>query len=140
MAYELPGVEINANTGSTNFLKNRLVRYSAADTVVHTTGPSTGAAGVRPIGVAMSAPQASTSSTGRAVMVRVIGVCQVEASSAAISAGALLRATSGAVASTSRLGGCVKATTALALGVYSVGFALTSAAAGTGKRLISAYI
>lgn len=140
MAYEQWHPDISMRTGSTSFLANRMVRVSASETVVHTTGPSTGATGVRPFGVALNAPTASTSSTGSAVAVRTFGIVQVEASSAAITAGSLLRCTSGAVASTSRLGGTVKMTTALALGVYSVGIALTSAAAGTGRRLISAFI
>ena len=135
MAFENPILDQSYDTGSTNFLQYRVVRLTTSNTVVHTTAVSTGASAAIALGVTQTAPTASTSSTGTAVAVRHIGITKIEASSRAVSVGNRVRATSGAVASTSRLGGTVRPTTAAAR--PGLGIALTSAGAGTGKRLIT---
>ena len=130
MAYEMPILDISQDTASTNFLQYRVVTVSGAG-VVHTTAAS----GVRALGVSQAAPTASTSSTGTSVPIRVYGVSKVEASSLAVARGNYLRATSGAVAAGSRLGGTVRPTTNATQ--FVIGIALTSCAAGTGRRYIS---
>ena len=137
MAYERSILDQTAISASTLLQQYRVVRVSAAGTgapaVVHTTAAST-AGNVRVFGVTQSAPTASTSSTGKTCSVRTVGVTKVEASSAAIAVGTWLRATSGAVGTTTRLGGTVRTTTDFK---SKIGLAMTSAAAGTGRRLIS---
>ena len=136
MAYEHRLLTLSFPTGSTNFIVHRCVRLTTAGAVVHTTAAST-AGNVRFLGVAGDQPTRSTSSTGFAVPVHTEGVVKVEASSAAISAGFWVRLTSGAVGTTSRLGGTVRSTTTHE---NAVGMALDSVAAGTGRRLISMLI
>lgn len=136
MAYGHRVLDLSFPTGSTIAIVHRAVRLTTGGVVVHTTAASTNG-NVRFLGVIDDAPTASTSSTGTAVPVRVTGVVKVEASSAAITAGSWLRLTSGAAASTSRLGGTVRSTTANA---QKVGMALDGVAAGTGRRLISMLI
>ena len=136
MAYGHRVLDLSFPTGTTVSIVHRCVRLTTAGAVVHTTAASTGG-NVRFLGVTEDAPAASTSSTGTAVPVRVEGVVKVEASSAAITAGSWLRLTSGALASTSRLGGTVRSTTANS---NKVGMALDGVAAGTGRRLISMLI
>ena len=133
MAYEIPGVVASFQTGSTTFEQYKLVRISAANTVVHTTGVSTGVAAIKSVGVSQNAPTASTSSTGSAVSVMLSGISKVRASSRAIVAGAVLRATSGAAATS---GGRARSSTSNTL-THAVGIALTSCAASTGPRYIS---
>lgn len=132
MAYELPGVVASFQTGSTTFEQYKIVRISAANTVVHTTGVSTGTGAIISVGVSQSAPTASTSSTGSAVAVMITGITKVRASSRAISAGAFIRATSGAVGTS---GGRARASSNST--PRHVGIALTSCAASTGPRYIS---
>src|SRR5262245_51303068 len=110
---------------------NRVVKVGAvAGTVKHTTGSS----GRLVFGVAMS----GATGAGKPVAVRIFGVCDCEASTRAIAAGAAVRATSGAASTGSRLGGTVRQSTSSV--VNHVGFALSSAAAGSGKRTISLFV
>lgn len=132
MAYEIPGVVIPMESGSTTLTQYKIVRVSAANTVVHTTGVSTGTGAIMSLGVTQAVPGASTSSTGRAVSVMLTGVTKVLASSRAISAGAFIRATSGAAATS---GGRARSSSNSSPRV--VGIALTSAAASTGTRYIT---
>lgn len=136
MAYGHYVLDLSFPTGSTIAIQHRCVRLTTGGAVVHTTAAST-AGNVRFLGVTNDAPTASTSSTGYAVPVCVVGVAKVEASSAAITAGSWLRLTSGAAASTSRLGGTVRSTTTHE---NVVGMALDGVAAGTGRRLVSMLI
>lgn len=135
MAFEIPQLIRSWPTASTSFIQYRVVTLTSAGAVKHTTGLSTGATQTIPYGVSQEAPIASTSSTGRLVAVMVSGITKVEASSRAIKIGDFLRATSGAVASTSRLGGTVRPTTAVAR--PALGIAESACAAGTGRRLVS---
>lgn len=136
MAYEQRVLDLSFPSGSTVFIQHRCVRLTTAGAVVHTTAASTNG-NVRFLGVTCDAPAASTSSTGYAVPVRVEGVAKVEASSAAITAGSWLRLTSGALASTSRLGGTVRSSTTHE---NVIGMALDGVAAGTGRRIVSMLI
>ena len=132
MAWEVPGVLISMKQGSTNLAQYRIVRCSAANTVVHTTGLSTGTAAVVSLGVTQNAPTASTVFKTQAITVMISGVTKVEASTGAIPAGAFVRATSGSAAT---VGGKAKASSNST--PRHVGIALTSAAAGAGVRIIS---
>lgn len=132
MAYEIPGVVMSVQSGSTTLTQYKIVRVSAANTVVHTTGVSTGTGAIVSLGVTQSVPGASTSSTGRSASVMITGVTKVLASSRAISAGAFIRATSGAAATS---GGRARASSNSTPRL--VGIALTSCAASTGTRLIT---
>lgn len=136
MAFEIPGVVMSAVSGSTTLEAFKIVRVSAAvggaPVVVHTTGVSTGTGAILSVGVTQSVPGASTSSTGRQVSVMLTGVTKVRASSRAISAGAFIRATSGAAATS---GGRARASSNSTPRV--VGVALTSCAASTGRRYIT---
>ena len=127
MAFEQPLQDVSFAAASTSLLQYRVVRLTSSNNVKHTTGAS----GVRAIGVT----QGTVKATSAAIGVRVLGITLIEASSLAIKVGDYLRATSGAVASTSRLGGTVRPTTNNTQ--YVLGEALESAAAGTGKRLIA---
>ena len=132
MAYEIPGVVASFQSGSTTLTQYKIVRCSAANTVVHTTGVSTGNSRIMSLGVTQAVPGASTSSTGRAVSVMLTGVTKVLASSRAIAAGDLIRATSGAAGTS---GGRARASSNST--PHVVGIALTSCAASTGTRYIS---
>lgn len=139
------GLNVNLDVtkvmGSTKFLKFRVVTLSSGDTVVHTTGVTTGAAGARALGVAQDAPKSYPSTQGKiAQPIRVIGISKVQGSTKAIKIGSYLTMTSGAVASTSYLGGCCKATTSNAQGVWVFGIALTSQAAAATPGLIAAFV
>lgn len=117
-----------ATTGT--IIANRVGRLTTAGEFKHTTGSS----GRKVTGVALS--------TGTNAAVQLFGIVDIEASTAAIAKGKTLVATSGAVASTSRLGGTVKvasATTTLNRR-WTIGFSLTSAAAGTGRRLVTTFL
>ena len=120
----------HATTGT--IVANRVVKLTSANEVKHTTGTS----GRVPYGVALS--------TGTTAVIRLFGIVDIEASSRAIKRGDQVRATSGAVASTSRLGGTVRTstnamTTAAPIRHNIVGTARTSAAAGTTRRLVSVF-
>lgn len=132
MAYEIPGVVVSMRSGSTTLTAFKLCRVSAANTVVHTTGLSTGVAAIRSLGVLQSVPGASTESTGRACSVMISGVSKVLASSRAIAAGDRIRATSGAAATS---GGRARPSSNNT--PHVVGIALTSCAASTGTRYIT---
>lgn len=121
-------VRTMATTGA--IIVNRVGRLTTAGEFKLTTGTS----GRKVTGVALS--------TGLNAAVCLFGVVQIEASSAAIQRGKTLIATSGAVSTASRLGGTVKmgvATTTLNRH-WTVGFSLSSAAAGTGKRLVDVFL
>ena len=112
-------------------IANRVVRLSTNGELAHTTGTS----GRRVFGVLLS--------TGSTARVRIAGIVDVEVSSAAVTKGRPLRATSGAVASTSRLGGTVRARSTPSTTLnrqWICGVSLTSAAAGTGKRTIKMFL
>lgn len=129
--------DIGFPMGSTKFLRYRTVTLTSASVIVHTTGVTTGAAGVRAFGVAQDQPRSFPSTQGKIVQpVRFGGITKVQASTRGIKVGQYLTMTSGAVASTSFLGGCVKATTSNAQGVWVVGVALTSMAAGASPGYI----
>lgn len=132
MAYEIPGVVISMRSGSTTLAAYKIVRCSAANTIVHTTGVSTGTGAIFSLGVTQSVPGASTQSTGRVASVMVSGVTKVLASSRAIAAGDRIRATSGAAATS---GGRARASSNAT--PRAVGIALTSCAASTGTRYIT---
>lgn len=136
MAYEIPGVVINAVAGSTTLTQYKIVRVSAAannsPVVVHSTGVSTGTGAIISLGVLQSVPGLSTESTGRACSVMITGVTKVLASSRAISAGAFIRFTSGANGTS---GGRARASSNSTPIV--VGIALSSCAASTGTRYIT---
>jgi hypothetical protein len=132
MAYEIPGQVISLQSGSTTLTQYKICRVSAANTVVHTTGLSTGNSRVVSVGVLQSVPGASTASTGRACSVMIAGVTKVLASSRAIAAGDLVRATSGAAGTS---GGRARASSNST--PATVGIALTSCAASTATRYIT---
>lgn len=108
-------------------IQYRVVKLNATGEAKLTTG----AAGVRVDGVMLS------TGTSTAARVRLFGKVTLQASSAAIARGAYLRATSGAVASTTFLGGTVRTTTNSTH--FVLGIALTSAAAGASARYITAW-
>ena len=133
MAYEIPGTVVSLLSGSTTLKAYRIVRVSALNTVVQTTGLSTGASAVFSVGVTQNGVPSPTTRTGLAVSVMVTGVTKVAASSRAIAAGNLIRATSGAAATSGGLALPSSNSTP-----HVVGVALTSCAAGTiGARFVS---
>ena len=128
MAYEIPILDIGLKA-TTTILQYRVVKASSGSGgVVHTTGSS----GKRALGVA----QTSASTSKPICSVRVYGVTKVVCSTKAVAFGQWLRATSGAVSTASALGGTVRASTKFDT-QHILGMALTSAAAGAGKRIIS---
>ena len=128
MAYEIPILDIGLKA-TTTILQYRVVKASSGSGgLVHTTGTS----GKKALGVA----QTSASTTKPICSVRVYGVTKVVCSTKAVPFGSWLRATSGAVSTGSALGGTVRATTSYNT-QHAIGIALTSAAAGAGKRVIS---
>lgn len=132
MAYEMPLQDISLAAAGP-IIQYRLVKFSGVG-VKHTTNLLH-----RSIGVAQQPGTTFSAASGTPqtmVAVRVFGVTKVEASSGAVALGAILSPTSGAISTGSRLGGTVKTSTAPKTS-YVIGFAVTSAAAGTGKRLIS---
>jgi len=143
MAYGLnAGLDFSKTMGSTNIIRYRVVRLTSGNVIIHTTGPST--AGVaattrRAYGVVQDGPRSFPSTQGKYELpVRAIGWSKVQASTKAIKAGALLTHSSGAVGTTTYLGGCVKASTAATQDV--IGFALTSQAATATPGLIAAFL
>lgn len=133
MAYEIPGVVASFLSGSTTLTQYKVVRLSAANTVVHTTGVSTGVNAIKSLGILQAVPAASTVSTGQICTVMLSGVSKMLASSRAIAAGAFIRVTSGAAGTS---GGKGRSSTAN-MTTHIVGIALTSAAASTKSRLVS---
>ncbi len=126
MAYEIPLFDVSA-LATVPIIQYRLVKFSGAG-IKHTTNLAH-----RSLGVAQ---QSGTTSPQTMVSVRTFGVTKVEASSGAVTFGAVLSPTSGAVSTASRLGGTVKVSTAPKTS-YVIGYAMTTAAAGTGRRIIS---
>lgn len=133
MAYELPGVVASFLSGSTSLAQYKVVRLSAANTVVHTTGPASSTSRLFVLGVLQSVPAASTASTGQICTVMLNGISKVKASSRAIAAGANLRHTSGAAGTS---GGTVM-TSSASTKHNIVGIALTSAAALAGASSVA---
>lgn len=134
-------IDLTKTAGSTKQIQYRVVTLTSGNVVIHTTGVSTGAAGMRVFGVLQEQVSNVFPSTGKAPLaVRVFGISKVQGSTKAIKAGAFLTVTSGAVATTNFLGGCVKGTTSNAQGVYQFGIALTSQAASATPGLITAFI
>jgi hypothetical protein len=113
----------------------RCVKNGAvAGTVKHTTGTS----GRAVLGIALN----SATGAGKLVWVQVAGIATVQASTRAIAAGAIVRATSGSVSASTWAGATVRTSTnAMTTGApvrhNTVGIALTSAAAGAGSRTVS---
>lgn len=121
--------QVQSFTSTNAVLVNRVVKMGAvAGNVKNTTGSS----GRVVIGVALN----SATAASKTVKVQMGGTCTVVASTKAIAAGSVLRATSGAVSTGSYLGGTVKTTTGATQN--QCGLALTSIAAGnTGARTIT---
>lgn len=134
MAYEIPGVVVSLLSGSTTLKQYRICRLSAANTVVQTTGVSTGTAAIISVGVSQVGVPSPTTRTGLSVPVMISGVTKIEASTGAMSAGAFVRAASGSAATK---GG--KAIASSNSSPRIIGIALTSAAAATtaSVRLVS---
>ncbi|SRR6266566_757796 len=107
-------------------IANRVVKLMNTGNVKHTTGTS----GRIAVGVAMN----GATGGGKLISVRYSGIVPIEASTKAIAIGDVLRCTSGAASTASRLGGTVRTTT---VNNNIIGMALTSAAAGATKRLVS---
>lgn len=123
-------VETRATTGT--IIANRVVKLTSANEIKHTTGSS----GRVPYGVALT--------TGTTAAIHLFGIVDIVASSRAIKRGDQLRATSGAVGTTTWLGGTVRTstnamTTAAPIRHNIVGTARTSAAAGTTRRVVSVF-
>ena len=126
-----PDYKIDVNfTSTAAIITQRLVKLSSGGGVKPTTGSSGRAA----LGVALNA----TTGSGKVVAVRRFGLATVEASSRAIKKGDWVRATSGAASTASRLGGTVRTSTSAVPNV--VGQAMTSCAAGAGKRTVTIFV
>ena len=120
--------EVLTMNSTSAIIVNRVVKMGAvAGNVKHTTGSS----GRAVLGVALN----GATGGGKKVLVQVSGVVTVQASSKAIAAGAVVRATSGAASTGTQLGGTVRTSTGTAQN--GVGIALTSCAAAGTKRTIS---
>jgi hypothetical protein len=117
-------------TSTGALIPNRVVRLAATGNIKHTTGSS----GRATLGVTL----AGCTGAGKKVPVRMLGIADCEASSRAVAIGDWLRATSGAASTGSRLGGTLRKSTSAVPNI--AGLALTSAAAGTGKRLVSVFV
>lgn len=129
MAFEIPVLDLSCQAIKACIQYRVVIGLTGASPGVQ---PSTGTAiTVRPVGVAQNAATTSQPS----VSVRVYGVTKVEASSRAIAVGNYCRCTSGAASTATRLGGTVNNSTVATQNL--IGIALTSAAAGTGRRYIS---
>lgn len=133
------GLDFPAVMGSTSIIRFRVVRFTSGGVIIHTTGPST--AGVaattrRAYGVVQDGPRSFPSTQGKYELpVRYLGWTRVQASTKAIKRGALLTHSSGAIGTTTYLGGCVKASTANTQDV--LGWAYTSQAATATPGLIA---
>lgn len=110
-------------------ITNRVVKLLNTGNIKHTTGTSGRAA----LGVSV----AGCTGAGKVVGVQMFGVVDVEASTRAIAKGDWVRASSGAASTASRLGGTVRTTT---VNNQTLGQALSSAAAGAGKRLVTIFL
>ncbi len=140
MAYGMnAGLDITAVMGSTNVIRFRVVRLSSAGNFVHTTGPSTATAlnsSRHPFGVVQDGPRTFPSTQGKFELpLRYMGWTKVQASTKAIKFGQLLTVSSGAIGTTTYLGGCVKPTTAITQA--AIGFAVSTQAATATPGLIS---
>ncbi len=138
MAYErskraqaAPDFAIDVTFPSTGaVIPQRVVKLANTGNVKHTTGSS----GRAVLGVALTGATGS----GKLVTVRRFGLATVEASTRAVAKGDWVRATSGAASTGSRLGGTVRTSTSAI--VNHVGQAMSSAAAGAGKRTITVFV
>ncbi len=140
MAYGMnAGLDITAVMGSTNVIRFRVVRLSSDGNFVHTTGPSTATAlnsSRHPFGVVQDGPRTFPSTQGKFELpLRYMGWTKVQASTKAIKFGQLLTVSSGAIGTTTYLGGCVKPTTAITQA--AIGFAVSTQAATATPGLIS---
>src|SRR5260370_4418831 len=95
------GLNVNLDVtkvmGSTKFLRFRVVTLTSGDVVNHSTGVTTGAAGVRAMGVAQDQPRSFPSTQGKfAQPVRGIGISKIQASTKGIQIRSWLTMTSGA--------------------------------------------
>src|SRR5882762_9161764 len=123
------GIDVKANSTAA-IITQRVVKLLATGNIKHTTG-SSGRAGY---GVALNGATAG----GKVVYVRRFGLATCEASTKAIAIGDWVRATSGAASTASRLGGTVRTSTSAV--VNHIGQAMTSCAAGAGKRTITVFV
>lgn len=117
-------------TSTAAVIASRLVKLTSGGGVKHTTGSS----GRAPLGVTIN----GATGAGKQVAVQRFGEVTVEASSRAIKKGDWVRATSGAASTASRLGGTVRTSTSAVPNV--LGQAMTSCAAGTGKRTVTVWV
>lgn len=128
--FVLPNLQINRAVASTGtIIANRVGRFTSGGEFKHTTGTS----GRKAYMVALT--------TGSNIAACLFGIVDIEVSSAACARGKTLIATSGAVSAASRLGGTVKAgvaTTTLNRH-WTLGYSLTSAAASTSRRVVTAF-
>jgi len=103
------------------------------------TGPSTATAlnsSRHPFGVVQDGPRTFPSTQGKFELpLRYMGWTKVQASTKAIKFGQLLTVSSGAIGTTTYLGGCVKPTTAITQA--AIGFAVSTQAATATPGLIS---
>lgn len=133
-----PGVNITRTYNTTAaVIANRVVKTMNTGNIKHTTGSS----GRVVLGVAIAAATGAS----KKVPVVISGIVDIEASSRAIATGALVRATSGSASTATRLGGTVRTstnamTTAAPIRHNIVGMALTSAAASTGRRVVTVFV
>ena len=124
MAYEAPLFDWSFAV-SVTFQQYRLAKLAATG-VAPTTNLLAKAVGVLQ----------QDATTGRTAAVRMFGISKVQAATGAIAIGDYLSASSGAYSTGTWKGGCVKKSTAPKTS-YVVGIALTSAAAGGSKRIVS---
>lgn len=124
MAYEAPLFDWSFAV-SVSVQQYRLVKLAATG-VAPTTNLLAKSLGVTQI----------DATTGRTASVRMFGISKVQAATAAVAIGDYLSPSSGSYTTATWKGGCVKKSTAPKTS-YVVGIALTSAAAGVSKRLIS---
>jgi hypothetical protein len=130
MAYEAPLQSMSFPSTASALIQYRLVVMTSGGGIKHSTGLSTGAAAVRPLGVV----QEPVSAAGRAASVMLYGITKIAASTKAIKAGAYLRQTSGAASTGTNLGGTVMAATNQSA-YYTIGQALTSCAAAAAGNI-----
>jgi hypothetical protein len=130
------GADIAVVMGSTNIIRFRVVRLTSGGTIVHTTGPSTATAlnsSRHPFGVVQDGPRSFPSTQGKIELpVRYLGWTRVQASTKAIKFGVQLVPSSGAIGTTTYLGGCVKPSTAITQAAMGWAFSTQAATATPG--------
>src|SRR2546425_7744191 len=90
-------------TSTASCIINRVVKLTSGGGV----RPTTGSSGRVALGVAL----ANATASGKIIPIRQAGIVDIEASTRAIKKGDVLRATSGAASTATRLGGTVRTTT-----------------------------